>query len=73
MMARPLVESMYGLSQYDPAQVERGISAIDQIKERVADLTLEELDTARGINAMAFTDGEPDGNVSFFFGLSSSR
>ena len=72
MMARPLVEDMYGLLQYDPEQVECSISAIDQIKQRVVDLTLAELDPMRGINAMAFTDGEPDGNVSIFFGLSSS-
>ena len=71
-MAWPLVEDMYGLLQYDPEQVEHGVSAIDQIKQRVVDLTLAELDPMQGINAMVFTDGKPDGNVSIFFGLSSS-
>jgi len=66
-MALPLVEAKCNLKQFDPARVELGVSAIDQIKERIADLTLEELDPVRGINAMAFTDGEPDGNVSLFF------
>ena len=43
-MAQPLVKTMYDLKQFDPAQVELGVSAIDQIKERIADLTLKELD-----------------------------
>jgi len=63
-MAQPLVEATYGLSQFDPAQAEQGVSIVDQIKQRVADLTLTEPDLARNINAMAFTDGEADADVS---------
>ena len=66
-MAQPLIETMYDLKQFDPAWVELSVSAINQIKERIADLTLKELDPVRGINAMVFTDGEPDGDVSSFF------
>lgn len=66
-MAQPLVEARYGLSQFDPAQVEHGISIANQIKQRVADLTLTKPDLVRGINAMAFTDGVPDTNVSLCF------
>lgn len=63
-MAQPLVEARYGLSQFDPAQAEQGVSIVNQIKQRVADLTLTEPDLARNINAMAFTDGEADADVS---------
>jgi len=66
-MALPLVSAMYDLEQCDPAQVALGISAVDQIREKVANLTLMEADPTRGINAMAFTDGEPCGKVSLFF------
>lgn len=66
-MAQPLVEFAYSLKQFDPARVALGVSVVDQIKARVVDLTLKEPDPARGINAMAFTDGEPNGNVSQFF------
>jgi len=58
---------MYELEQCDPAQVAQGISAIDQIIERVANLTLTVVDPMGNINAMAFTDGKPHGEVSLFF------
>lgn len=58
---------MYDVEQFDPARVELGFSVVDQIRERIADLTLTEPDPVRGINAMAFTDGEPYGIVSLFF------
>lgn len=45
-MAQPLVEATYGLTQFDPAQAEQGVSIVDQIKQRVADLTLTEPDLA---------------------------
>jgi hypothetical protein len=41
-MAQPLVEFAYGLKQFDLAQVGLGVSVIDQIKERIVDLTLKE-------------------------------
>jgi len=57
-IAEPLVKAAYRLGQFDLAQVELGVSAVDQIKGRVADLTLKKPDPVQGINAMAFTDGE---------------
>ena len=65
-MAQPLVQATYGVGRWDPAQVELGVSIADQIKQRVSDLTLTKPDPTRSLNAMAFTDGEPDANVSHF-------
>ena len=65
-MAQLLVQATYSISCWDPAQVELSISIVDQIKQRVSDLTLTKPDPTRGLNAMAFTDGKPDTNVSHF-------
>lgn len=67
MHAQPLVSAAYELEQCDPAWVAWGISVVDQIIERVANLTLTVADPTGNINAMVFTDGKPRRKVSLFF------